>query len=215
MGRDMGRRSVLLPWRRDRGGSQLAPIWLALGGTLALAVVVAAVVTWLGLRALHFEEFKPERKLSAATLYDLLKVAFAVAAGIGGVVALVTSYRRQRIGEFAERRESARLFNERFTTAAGQLGDESLQVRLAGVYAMAGLADDWPERRQTCVDVLCAYLQMPFGDAPGEDAPAPERQAFEGGRRVRHTVIRVIIAHLQPKGRRAAAAQDWRGLDLD
>ena len=30
-------------------------------------------------------------------------------------------------------------------------------VRLAGMYAMAGLADDWKENRQTCVDVLCAY----------------------------------------------------------
>jgi hypothetical protein len=190
-------------------------MWLALGGTLALAVVVAAVVTWLGLRALHFKEFQPEQQLSAATLYDLLKVAFAVAAGIGGVVALVTSYRRQRIGEFAERREGARLFNERFATAAGQLGDEHPAVRLAGVYAMAGLADDWPERRQTCVDVLCAYLRMPYTAEPAADAPKPEQQAFRGAREVRHTVIRVITAHLQPDERRAAAAQDWRGLDLD
>jgi hypothetical protein len=30
------------------------------------------------------------------------------------------------------------------------------------VYALAGLADDWPENRQTCVDVLCAYLRMPY-----------------------------------------------------
>jgi hypothetical protein len=37
-------------------------------------------------------------RLSAATLYDLLEIAFAVAVGIGGVVKLVISYRRQRIG---------------------------------------------------------------------------------------------------------------------
>src|SRR5690242_1423524 len=52
-----------------------------------------------------------------------------------------------------------RTLNERFATAAGQLGsDKPPAVRLAGVYALAGLADDWPENRQTCVDVLCAYL---------------------------------------------------------
>jgi hypothetical protein len=34
-------------------------------------------------------------------------------------------------------------------------------VRLAGVYAMARLADDWEDQRQTCIDVLCAYLRMP------------------------------------------------------
>jgi hypothetical protein len=32
-------------------------------------------------------------------------------------------------------------------------------VRLAGVYEMARLADDWADQRQTCVDVLCACLR--------------------------------------------------------
>ena len=39
--------------------------------------------------------------LSATPLYDLLKIAFAVAAGVGGGIALVTAYRRQRYIEFA------------------------------------------------------------------------------------------------------------------
>lgn len=65
-------------------------------------------------------------------------------------MALVTAYRRQRVAELAhaldargEDREETKAFNERFATVAGQLGDDSPQVRLAGVYAMAGLADDW------------------------------------------------------------------------
>ena len=223
-------------------------MWVAMGGTLALAVVIAALVTFLGLRALHFREFQPEPRLSAVTLYDLLKVAFAVAAGVGGVVALVTAYRRQRVAEFAqdlatrtEAREATRLFNERFAAAAGQLGDGSPAVQLAGVYAMAGLADDWLEGRQTCVDVLCACLRMPQGQEAGSGPPAngasghgpepaisepmpgepepgtagsPQRRP-QAAREVRHTVIRVITAHLQPDGRRASSMQDWRGLDLD
>jgi septal ring factor EnvC (AmiA/AmiB activator) len=53
--------------------------------------------------------------------------------------------------------QRARTLNERFATAADKLGsDKPPAVRLAGVYAMAGLADDWEENRQTCVDVLCA-----------------------------------------------------------
>lgn len=87
-------------YRRLRGEGPLAPIGLAIGGMLALALAIAAAVT--GLHFLHFREFQPEPRLSAATLYDLLKVAFAVAAGIGGVVALVTAYRRQRVAEFAQ-----------------------------------------------------------------------------------------------------------------
>ena len=76
-------------------------MWAASTVTVAVAVVIAGTVTYLGLRFLHFRQFKPEPELSAGTLYDLLKVAFAFAAGIGGVVALVTAYRRQRIAELA------------------------------------------------------------------------------------------------------------------
>lgn len=199
--------------RRRRG--PLAPIGLTIGGMLVLALAIAAAVTIVGLHYLHVRQFKPEPQLSAATLYDLLKIAFAVAAGIGGIIALVTAYRRQRIAELAEQREGTRLFNERFATAAGQLGDDKPAVRLAGVYAMAGLADDWPQQRQTCVDVLCAFLRMPYQPAPGNDASAAEQQAFRAGREVRHTVMRVITAHLHPDNYRAATVQDWRGLNFD
>src|SRR5512142_2857262 len=75
---------------------------------------------------------------------------------------------------------------------------------------MAGLADDWEANRQTCVDVLCAYLRMPYEPDPGEQALAPERLAFRASREVRHTVIRVIAAHLS-KG----AAVSWQGLNFD
>ena len=65
------------------------------------------------------------------------------------------------------------VFNERFTAITAQLGHDQPALRLAGVHAMAGLADDWPENRQTCVDALCAYLRMPYERDPGQDAPAP------------------------------------------
>jgi len=109
--------------------------------------------------------------------------------------------------------QRTRTLNERFATAAGELGDDKPSaVRLAGVYAMAGLADDWPENRQTCVDVLCGYLRMPYKPDPGQDAPEPERLAFRASREVRHTVIRVITAHLQKD---KDAAMSWQGLNFD
>jgi hypothetical protein len=106
--------------------------------------------------------------------------------------------------------QRTRTLNERFSTAAEQLGDDKPAVRLAGVYAMAGLADDWQENRQTCVDVLCAYLRMPYAPDPGQDAPESERLAFQAIREVRHTVIRVITAHL-----RSDAAVSWQSLNFD
>ena len=66
--------------------------------------------------------------------------------------------------------QRTRTLNERFATAAEQLGSDKPAVRLAGVYAMAGLADDWKENRQICVDVLCAYLRMPYEPDPGRGA---------------------------------------------
>ena len=116
--------------------------------------------------------------------------------------------RKQLDRTLAEQR--TRTLNERFATAAEQLGSDKPAVRLAGVYAMAGLADDWEESRQTCVDVLCAYLRMPYEPDPGQDAPEPQRLAFQTIREVRHTVIRVITAHLK-----GDAAVSWQGLNFD
>lgn len=106
--------------------------------------------------------------------------------------------------------QRTRTLNERFATASEQLGSDKPAVRLAGVYAMAGLADDWEENRQTCVDVLCAYLRMPYEPNPGEEAPEPQGLPFRAIREVRHTVIRVITPHL-----RNEATASWQGLNFD
>ena len=104
--------------------------------------------------------------------------------------------------------QRTRTLNERFSTAADKLGaDKPAAVRLAGVYAMAGLADDWEENRQTCVDVLCGYLRMPYDPDPGE---GKFRLVFLADREVRHTVIRVITAHL-----RDGAGPSWQGRNFD
>jgi uncharacterized protein YjbI with pentapeptide repeats len=102
--------------------------------------------------------------------------------------------------------------NGRFATAAAQLGDGQPAVRLAGVHAMAGLADDWPENRQTCVDILCAYLRLPYDPDPGEDAAPADRAAYSANREVRHTIIRLIGHHLRLEKNQA---KSWQGLNLD
>jgi hypothetical protein len=95
----------------------------------------------------------------------------------------------------------------RFATAAGQLGHASAAVRLAGVYAMAALADDWHTanddiQMQVCIDVLCAYLRIPY-DPDSAATPAGERE-------VRLTVISVIRDHLQDP-----TTTTWCGRNLD
>src|SRR6516164_8947278 len=93
-------------------------------------------------------------------------VEAAIIAGSVGVLTLLGTLAAQFYGF---RRTSKDTLNARFATAADKLGSEAPAVRLAGVYAMAGLADDWPENRQTCVDVLCGYLRMPYGPEPDVD----------------------------------------------
>lgn len=57
---------------------------------------------------------------------------------------------------------------DRFTTIAGQLADQSPAVRIAGVYAMEALADEWLETKdgrreaRACLSVLCSYRRLPY-----------------------------------------------------
>ena len=100
--------------------------------------------------------------------------------------------------------------NERFATAADQLGSDKPAVRLAGVYAMAVLADDWEANRQTCVDAPCAYLRMPYEPDPGDEAPGAGAACLPGQPR--------SPPHCHPGYQRAPEwprRQVWRGLKFD
>ncbi|WP_243088191.1 pentapeptide repeat-containing protein [Streptomyces sp. 891-h] len=177
--------------------------------------MVAATVFFAGWNLLEVQGLKPERRLTSKTLFDLVKLSFGVVAGAGALVALVVAYRRQRVDEDGARRDVTRLHTERFTTAVGQLGDDSPAVRLGGVHALAGLADDAPTPglRQSCIDVLCAYLRLPYtpeSDLPPDDAEA--RHAYLALREVRHTIIRLTRDHLRlPPDH----PHTWQGHDLD
>ncbi|MGW4061408.1 pentapeptide repeat-containing protein [Amycolatopsis sp. NPDC004747] len=137
------------------------------------------------------------------TKLDIIKIALSVVAGVGGVVALVVAYRKQRIGEVAEARERVKVLNERFASACTQIGHEKPAVRLAGLYAMASLADEWLEQRQVCIDVLCAYLRIPYEPS---DSPWYHDEETE----VRFSVTSVISDHLRP-----GAPVSWQGREFN
>ncbi|MDX3697897.1 pentapeptide repeat-containing protein [Streptomyces europaeiscabiei] len=202
----------------------------ALGLAFAAAVLVAGGIFYGLVELLDFKEIDSTAKLDAKTLFDLVKLSFGVVAGAGALVALVVAYRRQRVDEAGAHREATRLHTERFSQAIDKLGSDSPAVRLGGVHALAGLADDAPDDnlRQTCIDVLCAYLRLPFPPDPG-DLPDPlpngtsptneQRDAHQDKmdmcralREVRHTVLRLIGDHYRiPQG----THRSWQGCDLD
>jgi uncharacterized protein YjbI with pentapeptide repeats len=209
------------PWLYDPGPPRLWKIGYALAACFAVAVIGLAGLWWVALALLGHPKRPHSEVISLHDTVGVAQLVFASVAGAGALVALIVAYRRQRVAEttasldrerwqVTSAHDRTRLLNERFTTIAGQLGDDQPAVRLAGVHAMAGLADDWEENRQTCIDVLCAYLRMPYEPDPGEEAPAPERLAFRASREVRHTVIRVITAHLTD-----GSAVSWQSLNFD
>ncbi|GAA3087435.1 hypothetical protein GCM10017600_68960 [Streptosporangium carneum] len=51
---------------------------------------------------------------------------------------------------------------ELYTKAVEQLGHDKAAVRLAGLYALERLAQDNSPHRQTVINVICAYLRMPY-----------------------------------------------------
>ncbi|WP_169808278.1 pentapeptide repeat-containing protein, partial [Streptomyces griseorubiginosus] len=202
----------------------------ALAVTFVVAVLVAGGVFYSLVVLLDFRGIDRTAKLDAKTLFDLVKLSFGVVAGAGALVALVVAYRRQRVDETGAHREATRLHTERFSQAVDKLGSDSPAVRLGGVHALAGLADDAPDDnlRQTCIDVLCAYLRLPFPSDPGDlPDPAPngtsptqeQRDAhqdkvdlYRALREVRHTVLRLIGDHYRiPQG----AHRSWQGHNLD
>jgi uncharacterized protein YjbI with pentapeptide repeats len=143
-------------WRR-RGGTWW---WAILVIVMPVAVVAAAAVTVL---LMFVDSGDPKNQI------ELIKTGLTVGAGVGGVVALVLTGRRQWATEHdaAERR-----LTELYAKAVEQLGSDKAAVRHGGLYALERVAQDNPDQRQTVVNVLCAYLRAPFS-VPG--APRPRR----------------------------------------
>lgn len=172
-------------WRHKSGryAPDLWPVWIVASLAVVVVCVVGVVAYWLVRRLTE--------PTGALDVPDGIRLSIAILTVFGAVLAGVYAYRRQRIAEGDAHRADAAQFAERYSTAAGQLGHEGPAVRLAGVYAMARLADDWVEQRQVCVDVLCAYLRMPYEWNLESD------QYRKGELEVRQTIIRVIRDHLQ------------------
>jgi uncharacterized protein YjbI with pentapeptide repeats len=105
--------------------------------------------------------------------YEAVRIGLSIALGGGGIIALYLTWRRQQSTEDTlAHQEHVALINEKdaierritelYTRAADQLGSDKAPVRLAGLYALERLADDYKSQRQTIVNLLCAYLRMPF-----------------------------------------------------
>ncbi|MBF6302137.1 pentapeptide repeat-containing protein [Nocardia amamiensis] len=194
------------------------PLFTSVALALVVGVGIAAIAQWVLSQVIATNK-------NAAAPIDITKLALTIVGGVGGAVALVVAYRRQR--DLEQNR-----FTERFGAAAAQLGSADVAIRMAGVYAMAGVADESSGlNRQQCIDVLCGYLRLPYDATHGgsgraklvtktvvqrtssgaADVEQEEHTEYrQNDREVRKTIVRVIADHLRPD-----AEYDWTTNDFD
>jgi uncharacterized protein YjbI with pentapeptide repeats len=194
--------------RRDARLSVIGWRSIVVWAIAALAITAATTIgLWIAAVSVDTER--------ASAQLEAIRTGLSVGVGAGGVFALWLATRRQRSTEFGltqqERTIEATIadadekrITELYTKAAEQIGHDKAPVRLAGIYALERLAQDNPRHRQTIVNVLCAYLRMPFMNA-ARALPAPaiapagddDITTFEE-REIRVTIQRILCTHLRP-----------------
>ncbi|MEC3978775.1 pentapeptide repeat-containing protein [Amycolatopsis sp. H20-H5] len=157
--------------------------------------------------------------------------------GAGGFVALLLAARRQQTAEqdLATKRRDLwlrekanddarhdaveRRITELYLKSVEQLGSDKAPVRLSGLYALDRLAQDNSSQRQTIVNVVSAYLRMPYelpGGVPVPEADKEVREEYSSRmqeREVRLTAQRILTGHLDPQ--HGDGSRFWEGVDLD
>ena len=162
---------------------------------IAVGAVVVAIY-------LVLDHLVPHNAVSSTRTTDVAKASVAFTGIVGAALTGVYAFRKQKLAEADAARADADHLLSRFGRASDQMGHESPAVRLAGVYAMAALADEW-DQRQLCINVLTAYMQLPY-------TPVESDSGYRAGEReVRHNLLRVIRDRL-----REGASHSWQGLNF-
>lgn len=142
---------------------------------------------------------------SVAASLDIVKVALTTIGGIGAVGYLVIKYRERASAEREESRADQREAERRLLDAVTQLGSDSPQVRIAGVYALADVADTYlGNYKQRVVDILCGYLRTERGHWEAATEDEDKNTIVVNGRKclqtdgpVESTVLSVLARHLR------------------
>ena len=125
-------------------------IWAVLG---IIAFLLA--MCWLGRVPFWQLKLDPEKQAE-----NIVKIALTLVGGVGAVAYLVIKYQERQQAGRAEKREKDRTVDTKVQDAINQLGSDKASTRIAGVYALADIADRYKGGyRQRVVDILCGYLR--------------------------------------------------------
>ncbi len=227
--------------------------WL-LGGIAAVVIIV--IVLWFGpwlltLAPNHGLTADQELKAKNDVRTTLVQAVAGLAVASGALITYRTFLHNQQDQAKRHDREErtfrlhqSQQVTDTYTKAVEQLGSDQAPVRLGALYSLERLAQDDPSRRQTVVDVMCAYLRMPYTPptstkpatasvtASAQDA-SPAHSIEESVDReaaqelqVRRTSQRLLAEHLR-RPKRTLAEEDpqrlqpspgetfWPGISLD
>ena len=178
---------------------------------VVLALVVFTILGWLwGEGALLSVARWMTNWRSAgdeANPLDIVKVSLTTIGGIGGTGYLVIKYRERASAERAERDAEQNRAEQRLLSGVQQLGSGSPQVRIAGVYSLADVADTYRgEYRQRVVSILCGYLRTQRGEwrtivneQGGPERPDKKKVYVSHDGAVESTVLEVLVRHLRKR----------------
>ncbi|MFJ8691025.1 pentapeptide repeat-containing protein, partial [Micromonospora wenchangensis] len=223
-----------LLWRRDGVKEEVSaapmppnrqvrplPSWVVPVGVAVVGAVTWSAVTWLQNSVPEVGDGVQRAQLRV----ESIKTGLTIGAAVTAAFALLLAFRRQQL---AERTQQATEYDagekrvtELYVKAADQLGADKAPVRLAGLYALERLAQANPAHRQSIVEVICAYLRMPYIPPTNSPTQASESPLPAGSleaaaptpatddsdklavdpreeRQVRLTAQRILVRHLQP-----------------
>ena len=177
---------------------------------VVLALVVFTVLGWLwGEGPLWSDRWLTNWRSAGAEAnpLDLVKVSLTTIGGIGGTGYLVIKYRERASAERAERDAEQDRAEQRLLSGVQQLGSGSPQVRIAGVYSLADVADTYRgEYRQRVVSILCGYLRTQRGEwrtivneQKGPEQSSEEKVYVSHDGAVESTVLEVLVRHLRKR----------------
>lgn len=185
------------------------------GVLIAGAILAATGLSLVWLLSVTEEPHQPQTEPTARV--EAVRTALTLGAGLVGIAVLVLNSRRQWLAEHTQRHTEADSAEQRvtelYTAAAEQLGSDQAPVRMAGIYALERLAQSNPAHRRTVVNVLCAYLRMPF-TPPDDDVHSEtvehKQQVQEA--EVRLAVQRILHGHMVPA---YSDEDDWYWREVD
>lgn len=192
-----------------------------------MVILAVCVTTWWLLNG-------PPPAAQQTVRIEALRTALAAGAGVGGAITVMLAFRRQRHNEIVaiQNKHDAdeRRVTELYTKAVEHLGSDKGAVRLGALYALERVAQAEVAQRQTIVNVICAYLRMPYSysqdsystkdaDQSNPATNSVQDSEYWGERQVRLAAQSILSKHLRDpesaKKRGDSEPAFWPDIDLN